>query len=97
MADDTNKSRGVVIEVLSSSPLLKGLLISLGILVWVVVIFWFAGHIAQAIALLAIGALLADSLYPVIKLLEKVLPRFLAIMWCWWLSSASTLCCMDMI
>jgi predicted PurR-regulated permease PerM len=80
MADDTTKqARGVVIEVLSSSPLLKGLLISLGILVWVAVIFWFAGHIAQAIALLAIGALLADTLYPVIKFLEKVMPRFLAI------------------
>lgn len=79
MVDDTNRPRGVVVEVLSSSPLLKGLLISLGILIWVAVILWFAGHIAQALALLAIGALLADMLHPVIKFLEKVMPRFLAI------------------
>jgi predicted PurR-regulated permease PerM len=80
MADDTTKqARGLVARALSSSALLKGILISLGLLVWFAVLIWFSWQIAQAIVLLAVGLLLADALYPLVTFLEKVIPRFLAI------------------
>jgi hypothetical protein len=56
MADDTTKqARGLVARALSSSALLKGILISLGLLVWFAVLIWFSWQIAQAIVLLAVG------------------------------------------
>jgi predicted PurR-regulated permease PerM len=60
----------------------KRLVISLTILVWIVLaglFFWLIGRVAQAMLLLAIGALLAYTIYPLVKLLQRVLPRPLAI------------------
>ena len=60
----------------------KRLVISLTLLVWIVlvgILFWLIGRVAQALLLLAIGALLAYTIYPLVKLLQRVLPRSLAI------------------
>ena len=57
--------------------------IALVILVWIAiayVIFMAAGHIIRTILLLIIAALLAYALAPGVKLLERVMPRFLAIL-----------------
>lgn len=60
----------------------KRLVISLTILAWCVLVgmlFWLLGRVAQAIFLLVIGALLAYTIYPLVKLLQRVMPRPLAI------------------
>ncbi len=57
--------------------------IPIAILAWIVlvgVILWGAGHIASTILLLIIAALLAYALAPGVKLLERIMPRFLAIL-----------------
>jgi predicted PurR-regulated permease PerM len=57
--------------------------IPIAILAWTAVAsvaFWGAGHIVRTILLLLIGALLAYMLAPGVKLLERVMPRFLAIL-----------------
>jgi len=43
-------------------------------------LLWLAGHVIQTLFLLTMAALLAYSLAPVVKLLERVMPRFLAIL-----------------
>src|SRR5579864_4549642 len=53
------------------------------ILAWTgvaLLILWLAGHVIQALLLLAFAALLAYALAPAVKLLERVMPRFLAIL-----------------
>jgi putative heme transporter len=60
----------------------KWLVISLTLLVWVVllgVVFWLIGHVGQALLLLAIGAVLAYTIYPLVKQVQRFLPRPLAI------------------
>jgi predicted PurR-regulated permease PerM len=55
----------------------------LAILAWsavVLLILWLAGHITQALFLLIIAALLAYALAGVVKLFERVMPRYLAIL-----------------
>ncbi|HEY0754745.1 MAG TPA: AI-2E family transporter [Ktedonobacteraceae bacterium] len=55
----------------------------LAILAWTAVallVLWLAGHIIQTLLLLTIAALLAYALAPVVKILERVMPRFLAIL-----------------
>src|SRR5579859_1268871 len=55
----------------------------LAILAWsavVLLILWLAGHITQTIFLLIVAALLAYALTGVVKLFERVMPRFLAIL-----------------
>ncbi len=57
--------------------------IPLAILAWagVVILFiWLIGHIATTILLLVIAGLLAYALSPAVGLLERVMPRFLAIL-----------------
>ena len=56
--------------------------IPLAILAWialVAVIIWAADHIIRSLVVLAIAALLAYALAPAVKLLQRVMPRFLAI------------------
>ncbi len=58
-------------------------LIPLALLAWTAVVFfvlWGAAHIVRAILLLVIAALLAYALAPGVKLLQRVMPRFLAIL-----------------
>ncbi len=53
------------------------------ILAWTgiaLLILWLAGHVIQTLLLLTIAALLAYALAPAVKFLERVLPRFLAIL-----------------
>ena len=55
----------------------------IAILAWsavVLLILWLAGHITQTLFLLIIAALLAYALTGVVKLFERVMPRFLAIL-----------------
>src|ERR1700737_3385678 len=55
----------------------------LAILAWaavVLLILWLAGHIIQTLFLLIIAALLAYALAGVVKLFERAMPRFLAIL-----------------
>ena len=53
------------------------------ILAWTgvaLLILWLAGHVIQTLLLLTMAALLAYALAPAVKLLERVMPRFLAIL-----------------
>src|SRR5215469_4653316 len=55
----------------------------LTILAWigvVAVVLWAASHIIRSLLLLAIAGLLAYALVPAVKLLERVMPRFLAML-----------------
>jgi predicted PurR-regulated permease PerM len=57
--------------------------IPIAILAWtalVFVILWGAGHIVRTILLLVIAALLAYALAPGVKVLQRLMPRFLAIL-----------------
>src|SRR5712691_3725789 len=57
--------------------------IPLAILAWIAVIaviFWGAGHIVRSLLLLVIASLLAYALAPAVKFLQRVMPRFLAIL-----------------
>jgi predicted PurR-regulated permease PerM len=62
---------------------MRRVLIPLAILAWtgvVILILWGAGHVTRAILLLIIAALLAYALVPAVTFLERVMPRFLAIL-----------------
>jgi predicted PurR-regulated permease PerM len=53
------------------------------ILAWTgvaLLILWLAGHVIQTLLLLTLAALLAYALAPAVKFLERVMPRFLAIL-----------------
>jgi predicted PurR-regulated permease PerM len=53
------------------------------ILAWTgvaLLLLWLAGHVIQTLFLLTMAALLAYSLAPVVKFLQRVMPRFLAIL-----------------
>ena len=57
--------------------------IPIAILAWIAVvaiILWAAGHVIRSLLLLAIASLLAFALAPAVKLLQRVMPRFLAIL-----------------
>ena len=55
----------------------------LAILAWravALLMLWLAGHVTQALFLLTIGALFAYALAPAVKVVQRVMPRFLAIL-----------------
>jgi len=55
----------------------------LTILAWTgvaLLLLWLVGHVIQTLLLLTFAALLAYALAPAVKLLERVMPRFLAIL-----------------
>src|SRR3984893_3320894 len=55
----------------------------LAILAWTgvaLLILWLAGHVIQTLLLLTLAALLAYALAPAVKFLERMMPRFLAIL-----------------
>ncbi len=61
----------------------RRLVIPLSLLAWagvVILVLWLAGHISRTILLFVIAALLAYALAPLVTLLERVLPRFVAIL-----------------
>jgi predicted PurR-regulated permease PerM len=58
------------------------LVISATLLIWVIlagILFWVFGQISRALILFAIAALFAYALYPLVKLLQRILPRPFAI------------------
>ncbi|WP_201366274.1 AI-2E family transporter [Dictyobacter formicarum] len=60
----------------------RRLYIPLALLAWIAlaaVILWGASHIARALLLLIIAAILAYAIAPAVKLLERIMPRFAAI------------------
>jgi predicted PurR-regulated permease PerM len=61
----------------------RRVLIPLAILAWAgvgILILWAAGYVARTILLLVIATLLAYALSPLVTLLARVMPRFLAIL-----------------
>ncbi|HET9918767.1 MAG TPA: AI-2E family transporter [Ktedonobacteraceae bacterium] len=57
--------------------------IPIAILAWialVAVVLWVLGHVINSVLILVIAALLAYALTPAVRLLERVLPRFLSIL-----------------
>jgi predicted PurR-regulated permease PerM len=55
----------------------------LAMLAWTgvaLLMLWLAGHVIQTLLLLTFAALLAYALAPAVKLLQRVMPRFLAIL-----------------
>ena len=65
-----------------TSTWLRRLIITLTLLAWIALAFvvaWLIGRVAQALLLLAIGALLAYVVYPLVRWLEHVMPRLLAV------------------
>src|SRR6266568_4043334 len=55
----------------------------LAILAWTgvaLLLLWLAGHVIQTLLLLTLAALLAYALTPAVKFLQRVMPRFLAIL-----------------
>lgn len=46
----------------------------------VILVFWLASHITKALLMLAIAALFAFALAPLVKLLQRVMPRIVAIL-----------------
>jgi predicted PurR-regulated permease PerM len=65
-----------------TSTWLRRLIITLTLLAWIALAFvvvWLIGRVAEAVLLLAIGALLAYVLYPLVRFLQHVMPPFLAV------------------
>ncbi|MDQ6662273.1 MAG: AI-2E family transporter [Chloroflexota bacterium] len=78
-SDQTNTSHSAIVP---TSTWLRRLIITLTILSWIalaLVLFWLVGRVAQALLLLAVGALLAYVLYPFVHFLQRVMPSFLAV------------------
>ena len=60
----------------------KRLVISLTILIWGILgamALWMVAHVVNTLVLFALAALLAYALYPAVKLLQRIMPRPLAI------------------
>ena len=80
VSDETAQSDALIIDV---TKWIRRLLIPLAILAWAgvfILILWAAGYVARTILLLVIATLLAYALSPLVTLLERVMPRFLAIL-----------------
>ena len=61
----------------------RRLIIPLAVLAWsgvALLILWTAGHVTKTLLLLVIAALFAYALSPLVTLLARVLPRFLAVL-----------------
>lgn len=58
----------------------KRLVITLTISIWFALSFWVIGKIASALLMFAIAALLAYAFYPLVKFVQRVLPRGLSIL-----------------
>jgi predicted PurR-regulated permease PerM len=75
-AEDTTKIEDLV-------KWTRRLVTPLALLAWaavVILVLWLAGHISRTLILFVIAALLAYALAPLVKFLERAMPRFLAIL-----------------
>ena len=80
VSDETVQADALMTDV---TKWVRRVLIPLAILAWagvVILILWAAGYVARTILLLVIATLLAYALSPLVTLLERVVPRFLAIL-----------------
>ena len=80
VSDENAQTDALIVDVTRWG---RRLLIPLAILAWagvVILILWAAGYVARTILLLVIATLLAYALSPLVTLLERIVPRFLAIL-----------------
>src|SRR5947209_6328583 len=80
VSDETVQADALMTDV---TKWVRRVLIPLAILAWAgvaILILWAAGYVARTILLLVIATLLAYALSPLVTLLERVMPRFLAIL-----------------
>ena len=80
VSDETVQADALMTDV---TKWVRRVLIPLAILAWAgvaILILWAAGYVARTILLLVIATLLAYALSPLVTLLERVVPRFLAIL-----------------
>jgi len=80
VSDETVQADALMTDV---TKWVRRVLIPLAILAWAgvaILILWAAGYVARTILLLVIAMLLAYALSPLVTLLERVVPRFLAIL-----------------
>jgi predicted PurR-regulated permease PerM len=80
VSDGTAQADALLLDI---ARWVRRLVIPLALLAWTgvgLLILWLAGHVIQALLLLTFAALLAYALAPAVKLLERVMPRFLAIL-----------------
>jgi predicted PurR-regulated permease PerM len=80
LSEETVQADALIVDV---AKWIRRLLIPLAILAWAgvaILILWAAAHVIQTLLLLTFAALLAYALVPAVKLMERVLPRFLAIL-----------------
>ncbi len=65
-----------------TSTWVRRLIITLTLLAWIglaLVLLWLIGRVGQALLLLAVGALLAYVIYPLVTFFQRIMPRFLAV------------------
>ncbi|HEX4203712.1 MAG TPA: AI-2E family transporter [Ktedonobacteraceae bacterium] len=82
MADDTSPQQPAWASDVQTAKWKRRRDIPLAILAWIALVavaLWAASHIIRTILVLAIAALLAFALYPIVKLLQRVMPRPVAI------------------
>src|SRR5438270_13383379 len=80
VSDETVQADALMTDV---TKWVRRVLIPLAILAWAgvgILILWAAGYVARTILLLVIATLLAYALSPLVTLLARMMPRFLAIL-----------------
>lgn len=80
---DANKPSLLNSETVSTAVWMRRLIISLTTLIWIVfatIILWLLSHVVGTVILLIIGSLIAFAIFPVVKLFQHVMPRWLAIL-----------------
>lgn len=82
MVSDREQQKKSYGDESSTARWTRRLIISLTVLIWIVFValfLWLIGHVIRIVILFAIGALLAYAIYPVVRFLQRVIPRWLAI------------------
>jgi predicted PurR-regulated permease PerM len=77
------REKDMSIQPASTIDWRKRFFIALTILAWLVIagiVIWAVGYIASTVVLLTIAALLSYIIYPLVKLLHRILPRPLAVL-----------------
>jgi hypothetical protein len=80
LSEETVQADALIVDV---ARWVRRLLIPLAILAWAgvaILLLWAAGYVTRTILLLVIAMLLAYALSPLVTFLERVMPRFLAIL-----------------
>lgn len=83
LIDSHTRQLDPIVEAIPRPNWIQRFAIPLTILAWigvVAVVVWAASHVIRSLLLLAISALLAFALAPVVKVFQRVMPRLLAIL-----------------